>query len=200
MEVVVPVKVSGIQEIRKELRQLQFDISQATDPEQMAQMAERAGELRDQLEAADEKARVFASGSKFEQVNNALGLMGSQLMALDFDGAGETAGLFANRLKSINPQEMTMHLKGLSNMVTQIGGAFLKMGATLLMNPIFLIAGAIAGVVAIIGVLLNKLGLASKTSFALYFIRVLNLCTKISFVTPVLERKKYFIWFMSVTF
>ena len=155
----IDLKISGLREIRQELKTLQFELSQATDPEQMAQLSQRAGELRDNLNRANEQARVFAAGSPFEQTNNALGLMSSQIMSLDFEGAAESAKLFATAAKGINPGLMATQLKSLGSIVLTVGKAFMSMGAALLVNPIFLIAAAIVGIVTIIGVLLNKLGL-----------------------------------------
>jgi hypothetical protein len=155
----IDLKISGLREIRQELKTLQFELSQATDPEQMAQLSQRAGELRDNLNRANEQARVFAAGSPFEQTNNALGLMSSQIMSLDFEGAAESAKLFATAAKGINPSLMATQLKSLGSIVLTVGKAFMSMGAALLVNPIFLIAAAIVGIVTIIGVLLNKLGL-----------------------------------------
>ncbi len=42
--------------------------------------------LNQKLKDANEQVAVFASGSPFEQTNNALGLMGSPLASLDFEG------------------------------------------------------------------------------------------------------------------
>jgi hypothetical protein len=155
----IDLKLSGLREIRQELKVLQFELSQATDPDQMAELSAKAGELRDNLNRANEQARVFAAGSPFEQTNNALGLMSSQIMSLDFEGAAESAKLFATAAKGINPSLMATQLKSLGSMVLTVGKAFMSMGAALLVNPIFLIAAAIVGIVTIIGVLLNKLGL-----------------------------------------
>jgi hypothetical protein len=85
--------------------------------------------------------------------------MSSQIMSLDFEGAAESAKLFATAAKGINPGLMATQLKSLGSIVLTVGKAFMSMGAALLVNPIFLIAAAIVGVVTIIGVLLNKLGL-----------------------------------------
>jgi hypothetical protein len=125
----------------------------------MAELSKKAGELRDNLARANEQASVFAAGSPFEQTSNALGLMNSQLMSLDFEGAAESAKLFATAAKGINGQLIATQLKSLGSVVVSLGKAFLSLGASLLANPIFLIAAAIVGIVTIIGVLLNKLGL-----------------------------------------
>jgi hypothetical protein len=155
----VPIKLGGLQQIKKELRELKGEIASATDPQEMQKLAQRAGELSDQLKDANEQVAVFATGSKFESTSNALGLMGSQIRDLDFDGAANSAKLFATSLKSITPTEMATQFKGLISIVGTMSKAFISFGATLLVNPIFIIGAIIAGIVAIIVALMSKLGL-----------------------------------------
>lgn len=155
----IPIKLGGLQQLKKEIREIKGELANATDPEQMQQLAQRAGELNDRLKDANEQVAVFSSGSKFESTSNALGLMGSQIRDLDFEGASQTAKIFASSLKSISPQEIGTQFKGLISIVGTMSKAFVQFGLTLLANPIFLIGAAIAGLVAIIAVILNKLGL-----------------------------------------
>ena len=128
----VPIKLGGLQQIKKELRELKGEIASATDPQEMQKLAQRAGELSDQLKDANEQVAVFATGSKFESTSNALGLMGSQIRDLDFDGAAHSAKLFATSLKSITPTEMATQFKGLISIVGTMSKAFISFGATLL--------------------------------------------------------------------
>jgi hypothetical protein len=155
----VPITLGGVREVRQQIKQLRGELINATDPTEVARLSENIGQLSDQLKDANEKANVFASGSKFEQAGNALGLMRSQIASLDFEGAGESASLFANRIRAINPAEFGTQIKGLISVVGNLGKAFLSMGASLLMNPIFLIAVAIVAIIAAVGALLNKLGI-----------------------------------------
>ena len=155
----INIKLNGIAQIRAELKALKGELANATDPTQMAELASKAGELSDKLKDANERVAVFASGSPFEQTNNALGLMGSQLMSLDFEGAAESSKLFASAAKGINGDVIAKSLKSLGTVVVQVGKAFMTVGLSLLTNPIFLIAAAIVGIVTVIGILLNKLGL-----------------------------------------
>lgn len=155
----IPIKLGGLQQLKKEIREIKGELANATDPEQMQQLAQRAGQLNDQLKDANEQVAIFSTGSKFESTSNALGLMGSQIRDLDFEGASQTAKIFASSLKSISPQEIGTQFKGLISIVGTMSKAFVQFGLTLLANPIFLIGAAIAGLVAIIAVILNKLGL-----------------------------------------
>lgn len=155
----INIKLQGLRQIKTELRELQYELSQATDPEQMAELAAKAGELQDNINRANEQARIFAAGSPFEQTSNALGAMNSQLMSLDFEGAAESAKLFATAAKGITPQLIGTQLKSLGSVVMSLGKAFMSVGMSLLANPIFLIAAAVAAIVGVIVMLLSKLGL-----------------------------------------
>jgi len=155
----INIKLKGLGEIRKELKTLRYDLSQATDPEEMGRLAERAGELTDNLKRANEQTAIFAAGSPFERTNNALGMMGSQLMSLDFEGASESAKLFATAAKGINGEQIATQLKGLGGVVGGLGKGFMSLGKTILLNPIFLIAAAVVAIIAILAALASKLGI-----------------------------------------
>lgn len=154
----IPITLGGVKEVRQQIKNLRGELINATDPAEVARLSENIGELSDKLKDANEKAQIFASGSKFEQTSNAFGLMKSQLASLDFEGAGESASLFANRMKAINPKEFGTQLKGLISVVGNLAKSFMSMGMMLLTNPIFLLAVAIIAIVTVVGLLLNKLG------------------------------------------
>ena len=63
-EIEVPLKITGVGAIKKELRDLKSQIDSATDSAQVAKLAQRAGELKDRLADANEQVAIFASGSK----------------------------------------------------------------------------------------------------------------------------------------
>ena len=163
----IPLKISGLAEIKAELRALKGELANATDPKEMAELAQRAGELKDQIADANEAANTFATGSKFEQVSNGLGGIKDSLMSLDFAEANQKAKVFSAALGKINPAEIGKSFKDFTGMVTTLGGAFIKLGATILMNPIFLIVAAITAIVVGIGLLLNKFGLLDDVIDAL---------------------------------
>ena len=158
----INIKLNGIAQIRSELKALKGELANATDPKQMADLAEKAGELSDKLKDANERAAVFASGSRFEQTSNAFGLMSSQLMSMDFEGASESAKLFAGNLGKIDGKTISSGLKGLGSTVASVGGAFLKLGAQLLINPIFLLVAVIGAIVAGLYMLADRLGFVTK--------------------------------------
>jgi len=184
----INIKLNGIAQIRSELKALKGELANATDPKQMAALAEQAGALSDQLKDANERAAVFASGSRFEQTSNAFGLMQSQLMSMDFEGASESAKLFAGSLGKIDGKTISSSLKGLGSTIGSVGGAFLKLGAQLLINPIFLIAAVIAGVVAALYMLADKLGWVTK------FVDFLTAAFK-----PLIDMVKWFLDMLGLT-
>lgn len=154
----IPLKISGIAEIKAELRDLKSQMLNATDPTEMAALAEQAGRLKDQLKDTNEAAEIFASGSKFEQVSNSFGAMKNDLMSLDFEGASEKAKIFSSALGSINPATITGSIKGMISTVGTLGGAFVKLGATILANPMFLLVAVIVAIVAAVAAFADKFG------------------------------------------
>lgn len=168
-EIEVPLKITGIAAIKKELRDIKGALAEATDPKEMERLAQAAGQLKDQLADANEKVAVFASGSKFEQTSNAFGLMQSQLMSLDFEGAAESAKLFTGTLKNLNPAEFASQFKGFGQVLLSLGSAvgvvmkqFIAFGVSLLANPIFLLVAVIVAIVAAVLLLLHKMGILKK--------------------------------------
>ena len=168
-EIEVPLKITGIGAIKKELRELKGEIASATDSEQVAKLSQRAGELKDQLADANEQVNIFASGSKFEQVSNGLGSIKSSIMSLDFAEAAEKSKLLTNAIKGINPADLAAQFKGFGQTVLGLGSAvgaamkqFIAFGISLLANPIFLLVAVITAIVVAILLLLNKMGILKK--------------------------------------
>ena len=157
-EVEIPLKITGIGAIKAELRDLKGAIANATDPESIQALSMRAGELKDQLKDANEAVNVFASGSKFEQVSNSIGGIKDSLLSLDFEEANQKAQVFAGALGKLNPADLAKGMKGLMGTLSTVGGAFVKLGATILANPIFLLVAIITVIVVAIGVFLKKIG------------------------------------------
>ena len=158
-EVEIPIKVSGLGAIKAELRALKGEIANATDPADVARLSQAAGELSDKIKDANEAVAVFSTGSKFEQVSNGLGAIKDSLMSLDFEEAAAKSKTFATALGSVNPKELAAGMGNLTKTVTTMGSAFMKLGAQILMNPIFLLVAVIVAIVAAVALVLNKFGL-----------------------------------------
>lgn len=155
----IPIKLGGLAQIKSELRELKGELANATDPEQMQQLAQRAGELQDKLSDANDAVRNFASGSKFEQIGNSFGSMKDSIMSLDFEEASQKASMFGKTLTNLKPTDIGNSIKGLIGVVGQLGKAFVTFGLQLLANPIFLLVAVIVAVVVGLVLLANKLGL-----------------------------------------
>ena len=161
-QVEIPLKITGIGAIKKELRDLKGQIANATDPEQMTKLAQRAGELADQLKDANEQVAIFNSGSRFEAASNAFGMIKQDLMSLDFEGAAQKAKVFQTAMAGISGKDISGAFKGLISTVTTLGQTFVRFGVMLLTNPIFLLVTVITAIVAGIVLFLNKIGILKK--------------------------------------
>ena len=153
------IQVGGLKELKAELRAITGELANATDPERMKQLAEAAGALKDQIGDANEQVKVFASGSKFEQVSNSFGSLKDSIMNLDFEEASQKAKIFQQTVTSINPETISKGIQGLTSTVSTLGKTFVQFGVMLLTNPIFLLVAAITAIIAGIGALLNALGI-----------------------------------------
>jgi hypothetical protein len=157
-EVEIPLKITGIGAIKAELRDLKGQIADATDPKVMTALAQRAGELKDRLKDANEQIAVFTTGSKFEAVSNSFSMIGSDLASLDFEGANEKAQVFASNLAALNPQDLAKGFQAFTGIIKTMSGAFVKLGITILANPIFLLVAAIVAIVAAVVMVLKYFG------------------------------------------
>jgi hypothetical protein len=166
-EVTIPLKIQGIAQMKAELRELKGAIASATDPAQMTALAQQAGVLSDRIKDANEAVAVFASGSKFEQVSNGLGGIKDSLMSLDFEEAAEKSKTFAKALGGLNKDDISKSLKGMTDTAGTLGKAFLKLGAQILINPIFYIPIIIAAIVAAIVLVLKSFGVLDDVIKAL---------------------------------
>jgi len=131
----------GFKSAKAELRALQnqmLEMDQSS--EEFKKASARAAELKDNISDLAQELSANA-GNAFEQVSNNVGLFGDRIMSLDFKGAGIALSGFGNALGQLNFKTIKEELGGL---IKGIG----DMGKALLANPIFLIAGTIAGVIA----------------------------------------------------
>lgn len=168
-QVEIPLKITGIGAIKAELKELKGSIANATDPEEVIRLTQRAGELKDQLSDVNEQVNIFASGSKYKQVSNSFGEIGSALADLDFEKAQQRAEVFSKTLTNLNPADLAKGFKGFIGVIQTMGGAFIKLGMQILANPIFLLVAVITAIVVAIGVFLHKMGVLEdvlKLAFA----------------------------------
>lgn len=138
---------SSIKELKQQLLEARTQLAgMDASSENFSKVAQRAGEIKDQMKDINEQVAIFAGGSKFEQAGVALGQVKDALFSLDFQGAAEKAKSLTSIIKGISFGEAT---KGLG----QLGSTFLSLGKALLTNPLFLIPAAIIAILDAFGLL-----------------------------------------------
>jgi hypothetical protein len=158
-EVAIDLTLNGVGSLKSQLKQLKAAIAEASDPAQMDALAKKAGEVSDRIKDANDAVNVFASGSKFEQISSSFGGIKDSIMSLDFEEAATKAQTFQKVMGSIGKAEITTALKGIGKTVSTLGATFMKLGAQILMNPIFLLAAVITLIVVAVVLFMKKLGI-----------------------------------------
>jgi len=125
----------------------------------LANAKDRIGDIQDSISTLQ--------GTPIERLSTSFGLLKQSIFNLDFQKAQIGVKGLVDAFTPLGPDGAP--LKGLAALrgtlgnlgqgVTALGGAFAQLGKALLTNPIFLLAAAIVSIVAIIGTLLNQLGL-----------------------------------------
>ena len=161
-EVAIDLTLNGVGSLKSQLKQLKAAIAEASDPAQMDALAKKAGEVSDRIKDANDAVNVFASGSKFEQISSSFGGIKDSIMSLDFEEAASKAQTFQKVMGGIGKAEISTALKGLGKTVTTLGSTFMKLGAQILMNPIFLLAAVITAIIVAIVLFLKKIGVLDK--------------------------------------
>jgi hypothetical protein len=148
-----------MKELRNELKLAKDEMvgiaaALGTDSVEFEQAAAKAGDLKNEI--GDLEANVKAvSGSKFENVGTALGLVGQKLKALDFKGAAAAATQLVAATKQLT---FGAAIAGIG----QFGKTMLSLAKALLLNPIFQIAAVIYGIVTAVNKLKDSSPLLTK--------------------------------------
>ena len=168
-EIEVPIKITGVTEIRKELKNLRNEYLNATDPSRMAEIADQAGNLQKKLEGVNKAFSGFTEGSNLEQTQSAFTNLQDSIMNLDFASAGKQVSVFNQTLAALKPGDFTTQITGLGKTFMGLGSTigilakqFIAFGVSLLANPIFLLVAVITAIVAAILIFLNKIGVLKK--------------------------------------
>lgn len=112
--------------------------------EKFNQLSQKMGELKDRMNDAAEAVKGN-TGPAIEGMSNTFGIMGGQLSNLDFEGLTQSLGTFTANLGRISISSLTGSLKAM----LQAGVAgFKTLGNVIKQNPIFLLIGAIIGIIA----------------------------------------------------
>lgn len=126
---------------KAELRALQNQMLEMDQTsEEFKKASARASELKDNISDLAQELSANA-GNAFEQASNNLGLFGDRITSLDFKGAGVALSGFGSALGRLDFKTLKEEVGGLVK-------GLADMGKALMANPIFLVVGAIAGVIA----------------------------------------------------
>ena len=133
--------LNGLKGIKTELRAVQDQMAGLdAGSQEFVKLSQRAGELRDRMKDVKEAVNANA-GPAIASFGNNLSIARGQIMELDIEGFGQSMTRMASNVKSVD-------FKSFKDGLTSMGNGLASLGRALLTNPIFLIAGAIAGAVA----------------------------------------------------
>jgi hypothetical protein len=158
-EVVIPLKLSGIAALKAELKDLKNQMADAANPEAFAALADKAGDVQKQISKVNNSINDFKKGSNLDQAKASFDAMGESIMKLDFTKAAKQSANFKQTLGTLTPADLTKGFAGFITTLKNLGGAFIKLGVTILMNPIFLLVAVIVAVVAAVALVLKSFGL-----------------------------------------
>jgi hypothetical protein len=147
----------------------QFDkLSQAS-----ANASAKLAETRDRIGDIADKNRTL-EGTQIERLTGSFGLLKESIMNLDFDKAKIGAEGLLNTFTPVVDGKLVTGLAGvkgafgnLAEGVKSLGSTFMSVGKALLTNPIFLLAAAIIAIVAVVVLIMDKLGILKKIMDAL---------------------------------
>jgi hypothetical protein len=131
----------GFTSAKAELRALQNQMQQMDkSSEEFKKASARAAQLKDDI--SDLSAEISANaGNAFEGLSNNIGLFGSRLLSLDLAGAGQA-------LKNMGTNVSKIDFKTLKNEIGGLVSGFASLAKAIIANPILLLAGVIALVIA----------------------------------------------------
>jgi len=161
-EVIIPIKLAGLGEMKAELKQIKNDLVTATDPAEIERLSTRAGELNQKLKDTNKTIKNFSTGSTVQQVGNQISGIKDSLMNMDFSKAATQVTAFTATVSKFKVGDLTKGLGALTKSVAQLGMTFVKMGIQLLANPLFLLVAVIVLIVAGFLLFLNKIGVLQK--------------------------------------
>jgi hypothetical protein len=157
-EVTIPIKLAGLGEMKAELKQIKNDLVSATDPAEIERLSSRAGELNQKLKDTSKTIKNFSTGSTVQQVGNQISGIKDSLIKMDFSKAATQVTAFTGTIAKFKVTDLTKGLGMLTSAVGKMGLQFLKTGAQLLVNPIFLLVVVIVAIVLAFTVWEDKLG------------------------------------------
>jgi len=157
-EVVIPLKLSGVAALKAELRSLKDQMADTANPEAFAALADKAGEVTKKINSINSSVSEFKKGSNLDQVKNSFEGMSMSLQNMDFTAAAKQSANLKQSIAALKPEDLTKQFTGFITTIKNVGGAFVKLGMTILMNPIFLIVAAVVAIIAVVALVLKSFG------------------------------------------
>jgi hypothetical protein len=157
-EVVIPLKLSGIAALKAELKDLKNQMADAANPEAFAALADKAGDVQKQINKVNGAINEFKKGSNLDQAKASFDGLSQSIMNMDFTKAAKQSANLKQTLGSLTPADLTKQFTGFISTLKNVGGAFVKLGMTILVNPIFLITAAIVAIIAVVALVLKSFG------------------------------------------
>jgi len=137
------------------MRKLREELSRLPEgSDDWVKLSRRIGDIQDKMGAMTDTVRTL-SGDPLERLNNSFGMIGSSLLSLDFGQAQAGLQGVTSAIKDFKFGDLSTAAKG-------FGKTMLDLGKALLTNPIFLIGGIIALIVANFEELTNAGGLVGR--------------------------------------
>jgi hypothetical protein len=157
-EVKIPLTLTGVSQIKAELKSLKDQILNATDPTQMAELADRAGALQQKLASVNKQVAEFNKGSNLDQVKNSFDGLAMSIADMDFAKASKESANLNQTIKALKPEDLTKQFKGFASTIANVGRSFISLGKVMLSNPLFLFATILTAIVLAIGAVLKSMG------------------------------------------
>lgn len=161
-EVTIPLKLTGVAAIKAELKSLKDQLANATDPQVMAALADKAGALQQKLAGINKQIADFNKGSNLDQVTGAFDGLALSISEMNFTKASKEAANLNQSIKALTPADLTKQFKGFAGTITNLGKTFVSLGVKILTNPMFFLAAIVTGIVAAIVIFLQKMGFLEK--------------------------------------
>jgi hypothetical protein len=135
--------------------------------------SEKLAATRDAIGDIGDRTRTL-EGTAVERLTGSFGLLKDSILNLDFDKAKIGAEGLLNTFTPVVDGKLVTGLSGvkgafgmLGDGVKSLGQTFMTVGKALLTNPIFLLAAAIIAIVAVVILIMDKLGILKKIMDAL---------------------------------
>lgn len=143
----VNTSTAQVEKTTKTLKQQYAELKKQQDQfdpgtKKFQELSVQMGELKDRMnDAAD--AVKGNTGPAIEGARASFGLMGEQIMNLDFEGLSQSLNLVSGNLARLKPEDIS---KGLKSMADAGVNAFKAIGKAILANPLLAIGAVIVGI------------------------------------------------------